>query len=280
LCKRLIIFINFVSMEHVIIAHTVKDFFRELVFNEEYHTYRANGVKYPSVSGLIGDFYTPFEAEKVAKWSGKKANKTAKQMLAEWKAIADKACNLGTRVHEFGERYTIIRFRALTDMTEVVSAAQHLEEGESLLPKEEAVIQFWNDMPEYYVPIILELKMFSKELEYAGTADIILLDTRDNSLVIGDYKTNKDLFKQYKDTKMLSPFQKLPECPHSKYQLQLSFYQILLEQTGYKVSRRFLVWLREREDGTGFYTMYDTPDHTKILRSHMKKKLTIKHGGW
>ena len=41
-------------------------------------------------------------------------------------------------------------------------------------------------------------------------------------------------------------------------------YQILLEKAGYKVSRRFLVWLKKDGD----YTIYDTPDITKKLTGH------------
>ena len=45
-------------------------------------------------------------------------------------------------------------------------------------------------------------------------------------------------------------------------------YQILLEKTGYKVSRRFLVWLKEDGD----YTVYDTPNVMDKLNGYFNKQ--------
>ena len=108
--------------------------------------------------------------------------------------------------------------------------------------------------------------MFHHTYDYAGTADIILLDQRDGSLVIADYKTNKNLFKQYKNQKMLAPFSFLDDTPYNHYQLQFSYYQILLEQTGLTVSDRMLIYLKL--DGT--YKVFHTNDYTEKLLKELK----------
>ncbi len=88
--------------------------------------------------------------------------------------------------------------------------------------KELALVKFWNEKPDYLVPICLELRMFCVKLGIAGTADIIFLDTRDNSIVIGDYKTNKDVYKRHELQMMVGDFDFLPDTPESHYQIQLS----------------------------------------------------------
>lgn len=228
-----------------------------MVFDEPSHTYKVRGNGLMPVSTFIKNFVKPFEANKIAPYTAAKEGITTQQVLTNWDTIRIEACANGTRVHDFGERYVIDNYNVSSDL-KFKSVLQHLKNDEKLQPKELALIKFWKKKPEYYIPVALELRMFCEELGIAGTADIILLDTRDNTLVIADYKTNKDLFKQYKDQKLLGIFKHMNDCPYSKYKIQLSMYQILLELTGYKVSRRFLVWLKE----DGEYEVFDTKNIT------------------
>ena len=68
---------------------------------------------------------------------------------------------------------------------------------------------------------------------------------------------------------MVEPFNDLLCCSFNHYQLQLSYYQILLEQIpGVKISGRKLIWIKE--DGT--YLLYNTEDYTEILKQELKTK--------
>jgi len=230
------------------IAKRLDIYFKDLTFHEGSHTYTINSKNLPSVSGLIKNYYEPFNSNGISKNMAKNGELTAVQLRSKWKTIADEACARGNRVHNFGELYPFDR---------------------NLKPsckQEEAVALFWNNLPSHIVPVVMELRMYHKEFGYAGTADIILYDMLSNSLVIGDYKTNKDLFKNYKQKKMLTPFIDLLDCPFNKYQLQLSYYQILLEQSGYKVSGRKLIWLKKN----GTYDLFDTNDYTQLLIKELK----------
>jgi hypothetical protein len=225
----------------------IEAYFQDLLFDEGQHLYTVNDKKLPSVSGLIKKYTEPFKSGPISKQVAESRGITAEKVRAEWKAIADEACDRGHRVHVFGEFYPFDR---------------------TLEPKckqEEAVKKFWDDMPERYVPLMMELRMYHKQFGYAGTADIILYDRVTDTLIIADYKTNKDLFKNYKEKKMLGPFSNLLDCPFNKYQLQLSYYQILLKQTGFQVSGRKLIWLKK----TGEYEMYDLNDYTHILKQEL-----------
>lgn len=249
------------------VIEIIKSKFNNLKFNQERHTYTVDGKKLISVSGLIKDFVEPFDADKISEYVAQSRGITKQEVLKEWKDIKNQACRFGTRVHDFGERYASDKYKVKVDIT-FYDVYQHLGPEEKLSPQEEALKNFWRDKPSYIVPILLELRMYSEELEYAGTADLIFVDTRDGSLIIGDYKTNKDLFKQHKNQKLTGIFSDLPDTPYSKYEIQLSFYKILLEQTGFKVSRTFIVWLKE----SGDYEIFDTDDYTKKLKGYLTQR--------
>lgn len=80
--------------------------------------------------------------------------------------------------------------------------------------------------------------------------------------MIPTHNTNIDIFKNYNNQKMLTPFEHLLDNPYNKYQLQFSYYQILVEQIeGIKVSSRKLLWLLPDAS----YLLYDTDDYTKYI---------------
>lgn len=225
-------------------------YFSQLEFEENSHkyTYKGRKLKY-SVSGIIKKFTIPFDVGLMSGLVAKKEGTTQAIIKDRWEKEKDKACSKGNVAHLFGELYPFDR---------------------TLEPKDEldpSVIAFWDDLPEHIVPVVMELRMYHKELLFAGTADIILYNTRTETYIIGDYKTNKDLFKTYKDKRLLTPFQSLLDCPYNKYQLQLSFYQILLEQAGVTVSSRKIIWLLPDAK----YLIYDADDYTKILKEELLK---------
>ena len=97
----------------------------------------------------------------------------------------------------------------------------------------------------------------------AGTADIILYNKQTNKFIIADYKTNKDLFKNFKGKKLKAPFNNLLDSPFDKYNIQLSMYQILFELTGYEVENRFIIWLKPDAE----YEIYYTQDLRKEINN-------------
>ena len=227
----------------------ILDFFKDLEFDEGKHLYSVNGNKInSSVSKIIKNFVVPFDTHGVSLGVARKRGVDQKTILNEWEHIKNEACAKGTRVHLFGELFPF---------------NQNLEPKDGY---EIAVTRFWRDLPNHIIPVIMELQMYHKEFMYAGTGDILLYNTVTDTFIIGDYKTNKDLFKNYKKKKMLPPFDNLLDMPFSKYQLQLSFYQILFEQIGLKVSSRKVIWLKP----DGNYEMYETQDYTEVLTDYLK----------
>jgi CRISPR/Cas system-associated exonuclease Cas4 (RecB family) len=252
---------------HRTIGKALQDKFKGMVFEEVSHTYTKEGKGLTPVSTFIKNFVKPFVAYRIAPGTARKEGISVEQVLKNWDEIRDEACEAGTRVHDFGERYVIDRYKVPSKL-KFDNVVQHLEKGEKLNNKELALIKFWNEKPEHYVPIALELRMYCVEIGIAGTADIILLDTRDSTLVIADYKTNKDLFKQHENQKLLDIFRDRDDTPFTHYEIQLSSYQILLEKKGYKVSRKMIVYLKE----DGQYEIYDTEDLTSKIYKYFENQ--------
>ena len=218
--------------------HNIHKKFEELKFQEDVHEYNVENKSLKSVSYFIKDFTDEFNAINAAIGVAKKTKRTVGEVLQEWEDMKNSACDLGTATHLFGERF--------------------IETGEANPSNghEEAVIKFWTDLPDHIVPVTLEIKMYCMKMGIAGTADIILYNTTTGKFIIADYKTNKDLFKNFRGKKLKAPFDDLLDCPFGKYNIQLSMYQILFELTGYEVEERFIIWLKP----DGSYNLYPTID--------------------
>lgn len=237
-------------MEYESLKLPILEHFGDIILNEEEHRYFLNGKPFSiSVSGIIKNFYIPFNAkDKSLEMTG--CEEAAKQLRQEWKNNADRACELGTRVHKFGEVYPFQR---------------HLKPKDGF---EKAIVKFWNDLPEHIVPVMTECMMYHQKYLFAGTMDILLYNIQTGEYIIADYKTNKDLFKNVRRKKMTKSFINFLDNPYNHYQIQLSLYQILIEQvTGVKISSRKIIWLLP----DGEYKLYDTDDLTGILNIELQK---------
>ena len=232
----------------------------KLVFIEGPHKYFLDGVEYISVSEVTHK-YKPIDGEQMAencvkKWqkdqdpSYKYYGMSKEEILALWKVKSDHACEFGTNVHAFGESM----FYYMTGEPDKVleeCKEQFDENGpHPLNPQEEAIVKFWDDLPENFVPVLAETKVFNRNgTQYAGTFDILFYyveepESPKNGLVIFDYKTNEDLYKNYRGQTLLWPFQDMLDQNASYYTLQLSLYAIPLQNLGMKVIGRRLIWVK------------------------------------
>lgn len=214
--------------------------FSDLEFEDERHLYFLNGVMFPSVSSLIKKHETFVDFKQIARNIARRDGVPVEQVLEKWEKKKDDACELGSETHNYAEFY---------DGTQIPT---------NLL--QTAAKKFFDELPEYYEVVARELRMYSKEYKYAGTTDLLLLDKRTNTLVIADFKTNIDLWKSYH--KLMPPFEDMEQNNFNKYQFQLSYYQIMIEQSGYDVSNRVIIWLKR----DGNYEIHSTTDYTKELR--------------
>lgn len=222
--------------------------FNELEFEPVAHKYTLLGRDMMPVSNVIKKFEEGFDLEGISYRYALKHGLDQDEVKKMWKDNSDNACDFGHNKHDFGERYFYEK---------------------NLIPQdghERAIVKFWSEIPEHIIPVLCETRVYIKELGYAGTFDLLLQDTMTGSAIIVDYKTNKDLFKNFRGKMLLAPFDYLLDTPYNHYQLQLSLYQIPLESIGIHVSERWIIWLREN----GTYSKYDTYNYTEHLIKELK----------
>lgn len=253
-------------------------FENKISFISESHEYFKDGEKFTCVSDIT-HIYKPVSGEQmaencVARWkremnpSYKYFGMTKEQILEMWSIKSKGACDLGTDVHSFGEAM----FYYFTEQMDVLPDDL---KGNFLHGKphtknkfESAIFDFWKNLPPGLHPVLCETRVFNESgTKYAGTFDILFCDDNGN-LWIFDYKTNEDLYKCYKDTRLKHPFQEYQDMNISYYMLQLGLYQIPLENIGFTVVNRVIVWLKP--DGT--YNLIYLKDVTDILRKELKIK--------
>jgi len=233
------------------LKYKISKFFEDVKFTEENHQYKVGGSPLSSsVSGKIKDLVPHVNFDEIALRKDTKLGFPLGTHKSLWKNNSDLACAKGNKAHFFGEIYAFNRNLKPTDGYEV------------------AIKKFWDELPKFIIPLFTELVMYHKDYMFGGTADIICLDTRDNSLIIMDYKTNSELYKHFKNNTLKAPFKFLDETNFSKYELQFSFYQILLEQVpGVKIKARRLVWIKD----DGSYELLKTIDYTEHLKKYMNE---------
>lgn len=230
------------NLEHI------KNTFKGLEFVEETHTYYVEGQALKkSVSGVIKDYVEEVDFELKAKEIDGRKGLPEGTTSTMWRYNSELSCAKGTKAHYFGEIYAFHRSIKPTDGLE------------------EAIVKFYEELPSNIIVVDVELCMYHKELMIGGMADILLFDTNTGLYHIADWKSNADLFKNFRGKKLLAPFNNLLDNSFNKYQMQFSFYQVMFEQTGFKVGSRKLIHIKP--DGT--YEWYDTEDLTGVMREKL-----------
>ena len=260
----------------------ILDTFKDLSFIEEGHKYYLNGEELVSVTTMIKKFVEETDFNEIAEKKAFKEGCTAQELLDKWKYINLKATTTGTLVHEFGESYGWMMNGHPELITESCKM-KYVPDKNWLIPtrkKEEAIVAFMNDLPSSYHLVLNEARVYSglnkdesknPKGRYCGTFDMLYYYDGDGDkdkagFVIFDYKTNSKIENEYNRTYrkcLLAPFINMVEEAKSEYTLQLSAYQIPLEDIGLKVIGRRLIWLKD--DGT--YEKIPLIDVSETLRN-------------
>ena len=261
------------------IREKILNTFNELEFIEEGHKYFLRGEELQSVSHVTHQFEPYSDWDSIATNYALKHGETKEYWQDQWRYNSLKATIRGTLTHEYGESMAWLR----SGFPDKICSSCNCKYQEGWLvpthPKEEAILKFWDDLPPNLHFVLAETKVYSGvnpnlpklNKNYAGTFDLLFYykDPTDDSksgLIICDYKTNASLNKDFSratNRMLLHPFESLYDEALSLYTLQLSCYQIPLEDIGLKVIGRRLIHLKE--DGT--YEKITLPNVTKELRN-------------
>lgn len=260
--------------------------FNKLQFVEESHQYflpdaKGNLIEYDCVSNVTHKFVPHENWDLIAENYAIKHDKPKEQVQEEWHYNNIRATNSGTGVHLYGEMWMELFLGHPDNICDIIKP--QYQDGYLLphSPKEEAVAKFNEDLfrtPHMY-PVLAETRVYTgvnkkvKKLNnnYAGTFDILYYfkhptDDTKSGLLILDYKTNNDLYSKFNidnNKTLLSPFDDMINQNLSLYTLQLSCYQIPLEDIGMKVLGRRIIWVKP----DGNYEKIPVPDVTNVLRN-------------
>ena len=263
------------------VRNNILESFSRLEFVEEGHKYYfhqddGSVITLPSVSHICHQFEPKADWDAIAQKNAIKRGLTKEEVQREWREKNIRSTSNGTLTHEFGEAYMHFFQGRPELMPEAVKKRQY-EDG-FLIPygkKEEAVCRFYEDLYKIdnFYPVMPESKIYTGiegginlNQNYSGTFDMLFacLVKGQWKLVILDYKTNGSLtndFNRNMSNMMLEPFNLFIDEAKSHYTVQLSLYQLGIEQLKYEVIDRKIIWLKE--DGT--YEKISVPDVTKEL---------------
>ena len=228
----------------------VRDAFKDIEFIDWNHTYlHIPSQKYlPSVSKKYKQFEIPFDSS-IARFIAPKMGLSEDQLKAQWKEKGRISAERGTRIHKFAENWYF---------------------DNSLQPScdgERGVMEFFKDHPNYIV-IDQEIILFNELYKFAGTMDLLVYDLDTEDFLVLDWKTNDDLFKNYKKQKLLEPFNDYLQNPLNLYKIQLNLYDMCLEEKGFEISKRIIIWLKECELTNKKYQLFEAEDLKPKLKEH------------
>lgn len=200
----------------------INTMFSDLIFDERRHLYFVDNENYPSVSSHISGLTPKFDEKKYSKAVALRENTTQEAIIDRWRTYNKERIEVGHITHNFLEVYNGVQTARTNE--------------------ERAGVKFLTDTLKDHMIIDREIRMYSREYKFAGTADIPLMSRVTGKVIVADYKTNLDLFKSYDF--LLSPFDYFEASPFNKYQIQLSLYQLMLEEIGIPVEERWIVHLK------------------------------------
>ena len=243
--------------------------FSNLEFIEEGHIYNIHNPdgsvieKIPSASAIIHRFEPEADWDDIANNYALKRDLNVDDVKRKWKENNLRATNSGSVHHLYGEM--LQNFIRTGDKNVICEAMKPQYEQGYLIPssgKQDAIMKYWEELfviDDIY-PFMAECKMYMplgnkygiNEI-FCGTADILLAYKKNNKykLLVNDYKTNASLSSSYNQSNgvtMLPPFDDMIDEPLSHYTIQLSLYSMMLENLGYDVIDRRIIWLKD--DGT------------------------------
>ena len=256
--------------------------FEDLEFCEDGHIYHLHGQNPNSVSSIGHRFIRePFDEQKQAERYAQRHGKTADYWIMQWRQNSFRATTLGTKTHEFGESLGYLK-AGHPELIRDIIKPQYMPAYNYLAPihpKEEAIVQFMQDIPTSMHLVLNEAKVYSgknpqKELNLqeliCGTFDMLYYydgdgDPAKAGFMVLDYKTNNSLYSEYNQRyrkTLLPPFDDMIEEDLSLYTIQLSLYALMLQDIGIPVIDRRIVWLNNE----GQYQLISVNDVSGPLR--------------
>ena len=216
--------------------------FKDFYFYSSDHHYEYDNKKIGiSVTKFIENYTNEFDMDGMAEKVAIKENRTIEDVLSEWKYKNQFACIKGSTCHEYaqclwsGEEYNLDRFDKSRKYYDAVETIQRQAEN------------FYKDYKDKLEHLADEFVVGSLEYDIASAIDHLFINKLTGGLVLVDYKTNSDIYKNDKFAKKMKiPLCHLKDTTLNHYAIQLSIYKYLVEKyTNLKFEDMFIVWFSE-----------------------------------
>lgn len=264
-----------------------------LSFVEENHVYFMENLEgdiknnFPSVSTVLKCFYEPFDSETISLKKARGDYGEQQRFLQEWQMAADKATNMGSRVHYELEKELVRRYGNYKEVRQPIFEIDEDQKYHSDFMIN-AGKNFIDKMEERGAVLLdTEIVLGDNDYGYTGQPDKVWLmenKAKDNfGIVITDWKTNqpKNFEVHYYTGQMFPPFEYLPDTALSHYYIQIPLYGKLLlkmlKGTKYENIPYLggVVVLLTRE---GEYVEYKIPQEVNKAVLNMNIKDYLKYG--
>lgn len=209
----------------------------ELTFKEEGHEYKMldkNGIlrnDFPSVSSVIDEFYTGFDAEEKSLQMSKGDVEAQKILLESWEKAGEYATNKGSRAHYELEKYALKKFGINKRVRKPIFECdeQQMIDSNNMIKAGKSFIDLMKDRG--CVLIDTEIVLGSPIFGFVGQGDNFWLSLNKNKdnfgLIITDHKTNKVknlIIQAYNTDSLYYPFENWISYALTHYYIQLPLY--------------------------------------------------------
>jgi hypothetical protein len=253
------------------VLEKLNDAFKDFKFFEDGHYYEYKGKRVGiSVTSLIGQYANEFDSQTVAERVAQKENRDVQDVLDEWKYKADFACTKGTTCHEYAQAKWVLRYWERINFD---GSYEYFEAVEKIKKQADGFKKDFKDKLEHLAD---EFIIGSEEYDVASAIDHIFINKLTGGLVLVDYKTNTNIYKNEKYAKqMKTPLTHLKDTTLNHYAIQLSIYKFIVEKyTDLKFDEMFIVWFSEINDN---YEIIEVPylksEVELILENRRVKKM-------
>jgi hypothetical protein len=242
-----------------------KYFHEDDIVDGEIRPFNESSFMFQSPTGIIKDMYEQFDTIPQAKKYVKrhKLPITWEQLVYGWEMLGEIASASGTLLHAYGESLW-----NKWDMPRPVNEAKlkHLEALTVHLQKN-------------YVLSKTELLVYSLKFRLAGQVDLLVKNAEGTEYTILDYKflseplDMKSFYNRFtrKYKMMYGPFNRLMDCNHIHYSIQMEIYRYLMGKLGTKVvGKKLMVITNEGYQLVDGYPMRIWIDEDGILQARYR----------
>jgi len=221
------------------------------------HKYHLDGEHFISVTQFISQFHKPFETDFWSKKKAEEAGVSQDEILLEWKALNDRANQIGTATHNWIENYYNNIYQELPTDLDIIDRINKFNVA-------------YGKWLHKLKPIKFEQRIFSRKWKIAGMMDALF--EYNGNVFINDWKTNKkfthDEHKDGKFEKLLYPFDNYYKNHLNEYSIQVSLYKLILREIGIDIKACYLLHIGPESEAQ----IYKAHDLSDLLEEYLSNR--------